>query len=203
MSTYQELKGLKVKYLSADTSGDRAKEGELFYNSTSGNLKAFVASSAWHSEAPIISGRTVAQGATGTATAGLICFGNPGDAPYTLNETEEYNGSSWAIGGDTTHAAANATAAGTQTAAIAMGISDSPTTVTIKYDGTSWTDSGHAFPSTGSAGVGSGTQTATYILDKVVEQILMSMMDRLGHQVGLWQLVGLERAQVGDPKHLL
>ena len=34
MSTYQELKGLKVKYLSADTSGDRTQEGELFYNST-------------------------------------------------------------------------------------------------------------------------------------------------------------------------
>ena len=42
MSTYQELKGLKVKYLSSDTSGDRIKEGELFYNSTSGNLKTFV-----------------------------------------------------------------------------------------------------------------------------------------------------------------
>ena len=34
MSTYQELKGLKVKYLSSDTSGDRIKEGEVFYNST-------------------------------------------------------------------------------------------------------------------------------------------------------------------------
>ena len=34
MSTYEQLKGLKVKYLSADTSGDRLVEGELFYNST-------------------------------------------------------------------------------------------------------------------------------------------------------------------------
>ena len=38
MSTYQELKGLKIKYLSADTSGDRLQEGEIFYNSTSFNL---------------------------------------------------------------------------------------------------------------------------------------------------------------------
>ena len=40
MSTYQELKGLKVKYLSFDTSDDRVKEGEVFYNSTDFNLKS-------------------------------------------------------------------------------------------------------------------------------------------------------------------
>ena len=40
MSTYQELKGLKIKYLSSDTSGDRVKEGEVFYNSTDFNLKS-------------------------------------------------------------------------------------------------------------------------------------------------------------------
>ena len=49
MSTYQELKGLKVKYLSADTSGDRAKEGEIFYNSTSSNLASHIAVGAWAS----------------------------------------------------------------------------------------------------------------------------------------------------------
>ena len=43
MSTYQELKGLKVKYLSSDTSGDRIKEGEVFYNSTDFKLRSFVA----------------------------------------------------------------------------------------------------------------------------------------------------------------
>ena len=160
MTDYRTIRGKKVKFFETDLSGGEV-EGQLFFSDTSKEMKIAVSSAAWHSEAPIKSGRTVAQGATGTATAGLICFGNPADAPYTLNETEEYNGSSWAIGGDTTHASSNATAAGTQTAAIAMGISDSPTTVTIKYDGTSWTDSGHAFPSTGGAGVGSGTQTAT------------------------------------------
>ena len=63
MSTYQELKGLKVKYLSADTSGDRAKEGELFYNSTSGNLKTFVTTAAWHSGANLITARSNGGGA--------------------------------------------------------------------------------------------------------------------------------------------
>ena len=59
MSTYQELKGLKVKYLYADTSGDRAKEGELFYNSSSGNLKAFVATQSWISTPSMGTGRNM------------------------------------------------------------------------------------------------------------------------------------------------
>ena len=51
MSTYQELKGLKIKYLDGDTSGDRLIEGEVFYNSTDFNLKTNVATAAWHSSA--------------------------------------------------------------------------------------------------------------------------------------------------------
>ena len=39
MSTYESLKGLKIKYLSSDTSGDRIQEGEIFYNSVDFNLK--------------------------------------------------------------------------------------------------------------------------------------------------------------------
>ena len=43
MSTYKELKGLKVKYLDSDPSGDRVIEGEVFYNSSSYQLKSFIA----------------------------------------------------------------------------------------------------------------------------------------------------------------
>jgi len=49
MSTYETLKGLKVKFLSADTSGNRLQEGELFYNSSDFNLKSHVAVEAWSS----------------------------------------------------------------------------------------------------------------------------------------------------------
>ena len=70
MSTYQELKGLKVKYLSSDTSGDRIKEGEVFYNSTDFNIKSFVATAAWHSSGPLGSGR-YGLGDAGTLTAAL------------------------------------------------------------------------------------------------------------------------------------
>ena len=76
MSTYQELKGLKIKYLSADTSGDRIKEGEVFYNSTDFNLKSFVATAAWHSTANLTNGRA-SLAAAGTIPAGLV-FGGAG-----------------------------------------------------------------------------------------------------------------------------
>ena len=76
MSTYQELKGLKVKYLSADTSDDRKIEGEVFYNSTDFKLKSFVATAAWHSTGGLINGRA-SLSAAGTATAGLV-FGGAG-----------------------------------------------------------------------------------------------------------------------------
>ncbi len=75
MSTYQELKGLKVKYLSSDTSGDRLKEGEVFYNSTDFKLKSFVSTAAWHSSGPLLTARGNIGG-SGTQTAGLACGGS-------------------------------------------------------------------------------------------------------------------------------
>ena len=74
MSTYQEIKGLKVKYLSADTSGDRAKEGEVFYNSASGAISAYVSAAGWHSSGNLNTSRQELNGA-GTQTAGLAMGG--------------------------------------------------------------------------------------------------------------------------------
>ena len=96
MSTYQELKGLKVKYLSTDTSGDRIKEGELFYNSTSGNLKSFVATQSWISTPSMGTGRNI-LGRAGTATAALAIGGYlyPNSPEVTAN-AETYDGTIWA-----------------------------------------------------------------------------------------------------------
>ena len=113
MTEYRNLKGKRIKTFATDLGNDQA-EGQIFLVSGDNpdKLKTVVSSAAWHSVAPLTEGRTVEQGAAGTATAGLVCFGNPADAPYTNNATEEYNGSGWSAGGDTTHAASNATAAG-------------------------------------------------------------------------------------------
>ena len=118
MSTYQELKGLKVKYLSSDTSGDRAKEGEVFYNSKDFNLKSFVPTAAWHSSAPLISARRGGFGA-GTLTAGLAAFGRSPTA--SIATSEEYNGTGWTAGGTANTARFSMAGSGTQTAAVGSG----------------------------------------------------------------------------------
>ena len=140
MSTYEELKGLKIKYLSADTSGDRKVEGEVFYNSTDFNLKSFVATAAFSSGAPLITARTWIA-ATGTQTAALYSGGTT--APNTrYNNTEEYNGTGFSAGGNLNTAKGNSGAAGTQTAGLqAYGNDSTGTTADAEeYNGTSWTN---------------------------------------------------------------
>ena len=113
MSTYQELKGLKVKYLSSDTSGDRLKEGEVFYNSTDFKLKVFASTAAWHSSSALNTGRSRMSGC-GTNTASL---GFGGYTP-TTGKTEEYNGFGWAESGDLNTARYVMGGCGTQTAGL-------------------------------------------------------------------------------------
>ena len=117
MSTYESLKGLKVKYLSADTSGDRLQEGEIFYNSFDYNLKSHVAVAAWSSGGALGTGRyALAQGTGGTVDAAIAVFGRA-----TTGKTEEYNGSGWVSGGTGNTARYGGAKFGTQTAAVAAG----------------------------------------------------------------------------------
>ena len=88
MSTYQSLKGLKVKYLSTATTGDRATEGEIFYNSGGFAIASHIGLGAWSATASLSTGRTKLCG-SGTQTA---AFAAGGLKPAAANETEEYNG---------------------------------------------------------------------------------------------------------------
>ena len=74
MSTYENLKGLKVKYLSADTSGDRLQEGEIFYNSSDFKLKSHVAIGSWSAGAHLTEVSADLAGA-GSNSAGLAFVG--------------------------------------------------------------------------------------------------------------------------------
>ena len=49
MSTYQELRGLKVKYLAANP--DPGTAGDVWYDSATATLKGFVGRAAWSSGA--------------------------------------------------------------------------------------------------------------------------------------------------------
>ena len=119
-----------------------------------------ITAAAWASGPAINNARTTKNNGLGPTSASLIFGGNPGTAPYTSNSTEEYDGSSWTAGG--AYPSANSEisgAAGTQTAALGFGQSDSPTSIVANYDGTSWTVNPATFP-TGSSGVGTGEQSA-------------------------------------------
>ena len=159
MSTYEELKGLKIKYLSADTSGDRIQEGELFYNSTDFKLKSFVAAAAWHSGSALITARQ-ALGGIGTQTANLAVGGYV-SAESTL--VEEYNGSGWAAGGALPAGRQSGGAFGTQTSGVYAGGGVSPNSTasnsTQEYDGSSWTNGGNLNTSRDQTS-GAGTESA-------------------------------------------
>ena len=94
MTDYKTIRGKKIKSFATDLGNEQA-EGQIFYSNTDNQFKTAVASSAWHSEAPLITARQ-ALGGIGTQTANLAVGGYV-TAESTL--VEEYSGSSWAAGG--------------------------------------------------------------------------------------------------------
>ena len=168
MSTYQELKGLKIKYLSSDTSGDRAIEGEVFYNSTTGKVASHIAVGAWSAGSNLITNRKNGSG-FGPSTAAAFAGGQV--TTPSQNLTEEYNGFGWTTGGNlnTARTQLAGTTAGSQTAGLVFGGNVPPgsaphaneSNATEEYDGTSWT-SGNNMATTVTNHGGSGTQTAAF-----------------------------------------
>ena len=157
MTTYKELFGKAVKYLSTDPTTEA--EGQVWYNSTSGTFKSVVASGSWSSSSVSINSKNAAQGA-GIQTSGIVFGGNP--APVNTT-TEEYNGSGWSIGGAMTTGRGQLSGAGTLTAALGFGgYTPSPagaSNATEEYDGTTWTAGGNLSLARYGLG-GTGTQTA-------------------------------------------
>ena len=65
MANYTELRGLRVKYVSTDTtSPSTAAAGDVWYNSATYQLKAYVGTSAWSAGSNL-----------GTARYGMGSFG--------------------------------------------------------------------------------------------------------------------------------
>ena len=156
MSTYETLKGLKVKYLAADPSP--ATEGDVWYDSATYELKSFIAQSAWASVAPLIVATSSFDGA-GTQTAGIV-FG--GEAPSDTGATYEFDGTNWATGGtmNTVRSSLSGTKNGSQTATLAIsGYTTTNLAVVESYDGSTWTEVGDVNNSVRGHG-GAGTSTA-------------------------------------------
>ena len=72
MAGYNEIRGLRVKYLSADPSN--AEDGQVWYNSTSGNLRVagILAAGTWASGGAVNAAGTTASNAS--VTYGRVNF---------------------------------------------------------------------------------------------------------------------------------
>jgi len=141
MTTYNTIRGLKVKYLSSDPANSEA--GDVWYNSSTAKLRVdsvvlpgtFSAGGNSNTARPGQSG-----GSAGVQTAALLFSGNG------IPQTEEYDGSSWTGGGAVSLARYSGASGGTQTAAFFGGGSvpaGSPGPgATEEYDGSSWSGGG-------------------------------------------------------------
>jgi len=210
MSDYNTIRGLRVRYLSADPAG--AEDGQVWYNSASGNLRVegIQGAAAWSSGGNVNTARrgifsvknatqTTALGAmgyTGSGTgvanaeaydgsswsnitvvpssryfgggfgvqAAAVVMGGYSTAPSASQKdiTNEWDGSSWTLGGAMPGGRANflADGCGTQTAGLAAGGPPAPSVSTIEYNGTAWTGGGNTNGPPRAAGSSFGVQTA-------------------------------------------
>ena len=137
MAGYNTIRGLRVKYLSANPSNPES--GEVWYNSVARNLKLYGLAPGTVAAGGSPGGNAGKSqlGGCGTVTAGLMFGGEP-----TTGATEEYDGTSWANVNANPNTGTDMGSAGTQTAALWAGGTNSPSTASYEYDGTNWTTGG-------------------------------------------------------------
>ena len=160
MAGYNELRGLRVEYLSADPANP--ENGQVWYNSTTGNLRVQgIGVGAWSSGANMIVAGQLGDG-LGVQDAALRVGG---ESPAATNVTEEYNGSGWSSGANypITPNIVEIGLFGVQTAGIGMGGYVTPAVsrpnTTNEYNGSTWT-AGGTYPIGASNIRGAGTLTA-------------------------------------------
>jgi len=142
MAGYNEIRGLRVKYLSDDPSG--AEDGQVWYNSATGNLRVQgIGAGAWSSSASMITGRYTA-GSFGIQTAAVVVAGS--QPPTAYSNVEEYNGTGFSAATAYPAAGFSGSGAGTETAGlIAAGRFPGPggmQATSFEYDGSSWSPTG-------------------------------------------------------------
>jgi|9_EtaG_2_1085328.scaffolds.fasta_scaffold02405_6 hypothetical protein len=166
MSTYENLHGRRVNVVSSNPSNP--KDGEVWYNSSLGELKGYVlGTAAWS-----------AGGAAPDALASSMMAGNKDDAmkwggdtgssyPGWPTTSSSYNGTSWTSDGTipTAVAASGQGGAGHTDATMWGGYRPSPNAATInktnEFNGSSWTAGGDLNDNREYAyATGAGPQTA-------------------------------------------
>ena len=149
MSTYQNIKGLKVPSLGSDPSP--TTEGQLWYNTASNTLKYTTQAGAWAS-ANNLNTRRTDSACAGTSNASLVVCGgygpfSPGPQDPGGTDCETYDGTSFSTENDMNNPSAYNEAAGTATAALNICAGASPPSggstnmfLSETWDGTCWTN---------------------------------------------------------------
>ena len=145
MANYNTIRGLRVKYLSADPAG--AEDGQVWYNSSTGNLRVdgILQAGSWSSGGALNTQRSDNSG-TGATQSSMVTAGGYTGSTRTVN-TELYNGSAWTETGNMSTGRFAGGMAGTQTAAWYASGNSSPgggrTAATEEFGGSSWTSGGN------------------------------------------------------------
>ena len=158
MATYEEIYGKRVKEFDSDPTLDSNYEGQVWYNSATGTLKSVVSFAAWSSSSDALYPAYNTSG-FGVQTASVFIAGS---YPNYNNNTQEYNGSGFSVGGTYPESRSGIGTAGILTAGLAWGGNSSPefeSQLTNEYNGTSWTNVNN-YPITVAFPAGAGTQTA-------------------------------------------
>ena len=158
MATYEEIYGKRVKEFDSDPTLDSNYEGQVWYNSATGTLKSVVSFAAWSSSTDALYPAYNTSG-FGVQTASVFIAGS---YPNYNNNTQEYNGSGFSVGGTYPESRSGIGTAGILTAGLAWGGNSSPefeSQLTNEYNGTSWTNVNN-YPITVAFPAGAGTQTA-------------------------------------------
>jgi hypothetical protein len=149
MSDYSEIKGTTISTVASDPANP--VNGQLWYNSTTGDLKQAETTSAAWSSGGNMGAAIYHHAGFGTQTAAVMAGGHTYLAYDYRANTEEYDGTSWTAGGNLSTGRRSPSGAGTltsglvvsgSTGTVGQGGIGTPTTSTEEYDGTSWTAGG-------------------------------------------------------------
>jgi len=145
MATYKDIHGFKIQNVSSDPPTSVA--GDLWYNSTSGDLKVNLGTpvGAWSTGGSMNNSHLPASAGGGTQTAAIIYGGDnrPTGATNSVN-TEIYDGSSWTEVNNLNTGRYNSAGCGSTTSALnisgAQANPSNPLTNVESWNGSNWTE---------------------------------------------------------------
>ena len=151
MTDYKGIKGFTIPNVSSDPAN--LMQGQIWYNSTSGTLKAAVPGVGAWASGNDMTGIYGMRFGFGTLTAGMCA----GGAPSASTNSQTYDGTSWTDVNNINTGRHNEAGAGSGTTSAGLIYKNQ----TEAYNGTSWAEVSAAMNNDRGSLSGNGTQTAT------------------------------------------